>query len=107
MIMVSSSDKRKDIRIESGSVSAKFEFESQLYDIVNISRDALFIGNASGFDPEFVKKLSSNAFEFQLVDPTSDSRIALLGQVLRCVKDGEVISGIAICFEPFQKAKTS
>ncbi len=89
-------DKRKDLRIE--SVKAQFEFEGQVFNIQNISRDALLFSNIYGFTPSLLERLTAGPFEFSLVDSLNGSKLKLWGRVVRCLEVGEVICGIAVSF---------
>ncbi|MBF0492584.1 MAG: hypothetical protein HQM15_07375 [Deltaproteobacteria bacterium] len=91
-------DQRKDLRINSIKAQVGLS-EDRVYDVSNISQDALLAANPSGFDPEMVQKLSAGPFEFELIDPTSNSSLSLLGEIIRYVEEGGVTDGIVIGFK--------
>ncbi|MBF0360258.1 MAG: hypothetical protein HQK49_04565 [Oligoflexia bacterium] len=77
-----------------------FEFENKIYSISNISPRGLLIENSQGLDERVVNLLlSKKNFEFNLVDVPSDSKLSLTGNIVRVVRQDEVVVGLALEFK--------
>jgi hypothetical protein len=91
-------DKRKHLRIR--GIQAQFEFEHKIYDILDISPEAVLIGVPDGFDEEVVQKMGQGKFGFELIETQSGSRMRFCGEVVRTIREAEdrKVSAIAIHF---------
>ena len=65
------------------AIQATFVFDGKHYDVVDISAGGLQVECTAGFTDETIRRLSGGSFEFVLRDPTTDSEIELIGELVR------------------------